>query len=67
MRRQDQQVGTSFQIDPNDPASFVFFTDNAAEGESFGLEADIRWFGTDQLELYASLGLLYTEFDEFVT
>lgn len=66
-RRQDQQVGTSFQIDPNDPASFVFFTDNAAEGESFGLEADIRWFGTEQLELYASLGLLYTEFDEFLT
>jgi outer membrane receptor protein involved in Fe transport len=65
--RQDQQVETSFQIDPNDPASFVFFTDNAAEGESYGLEADLRWFATDQLELYANLGLLRATFDEFVT
>ena len=65
--RDDQQVETSFQIDPNDPASFVFFTDNAAEGETFGLEADVRYTATDRLELFANLGLLVAEFDEFVT
>jgi outer membrane receptor protein involved in Fe transport len=65
--REDQQVETSFQIDPNDPASFVFFTDNAAEGETFGLEADARWLATDRFELYANLGLLDATFNEFVT
>jgi outer membrane receptor protein involved in Fe transport len=65
--REDQQVETSFQIDPNDPASFVFFTDNAAEGETVGLEADLRWLPTDQLELYANAGLLKATFNDFVT
>ncbi|MDH4073975.1 MAG: TonB-dependent receptor plug domain-containing protein, partial [Gammaproteobacteria bacterium] len=65
--RDDQQVETSFQIDPNDPASFVFYTDNAAQGETWGIEADVRWFATEQLEFYASLGLLRATFDEFVT
>ena len=65
--RKDQQVETSFQIDPNDPASFVFFTDNAAEGRSVGLEADVRWLPSDAIELYVTVGLLDAEFDQFVT
>jgi len=65
--RKDQQVETSFQLDPNDPASFVFFTDNAAEGRTLGLEADVRWYPNDDLEFYATIGLLNAEFDEFVT
>lgn len=65
--RNDQQVETSFQLNPNDPASFVFFTDNAAKGRTIGLEADLRWFVNDALELNATLGLLQAEFDEFVT
>ena len=65
--RRDQQVETSFQLDPNDPVSFVFFTDNAAEGETLGLEIETRWFPTDETELYANIGLLDAEFDEFVT
>ena len=65
--RQDQQVETSFQMDPTDPASFVFFTDNAAEGRNVGFEADLRWFPSDELEIYVNLGLLNARFDEFVT
>ena len=65
--RQDQQVETSFQVDPNDPASFVFFTDNAAEGETLGLEVDMRYLPTERFEIYANLGLLVAEFDDFVT
>jgi len=65
--RNDQQAETSFQIDPNDPASFVFFTDNAAKGRTLGLEADIRWFPNDSWEVYGNIGLLNAEFDEFVT
>jgi outer membrane receptor protein involved in Fe transport len=66
-RREDQQVRTSFQIDPGDPTSFVFFTDNAAEGETLGLEADLHWAPDPAWELYATVGLLEAEFVEFVT
>lgn len=66
-RRDDQQVRTSFQLVPNDPASFVFFTDNAAQGKTYGFESDIRWFVGEAWELYANIGLLDATFDEFVT
>jgi iron complex outermembrane recepter protein len=66
-RREDQQVRTSVQLNPADPASFVFFTDNAAEGKSVGAEAELRWLPSESWELYASLGLLDAEFDDFVT
>ena len=66
-RRDDQQVRTSFQLDPGDPASFVFFTDNAAEGKTLGLEAELRWFPNEVWELYATLGLLDATFDKFET
>ena len=65
--RKDQQVETSFQIDPNDPASFVFFTDNAAEGRNFGFETDLSWFPSEAFEIYLNLGLLNATFDEFIT
>jgi iron complex outermembrane receptor protein len=66
-RRDDQQVRTSFQLVPGDPASFVFFTDNAAKGRTLGLEAELRWAIGDTLDLYANVGLLNAEFEEFVT
>jgi outer membrane receptor protein involved in Fe transport len=66
-RRDDQQVRTSQQLNPNDPASFVFFTDNAAKGESYGFEADLNWTPTDSLSLFATIGLLDASFDAFVT
>ena len=66
-QRDEQQVRTSFQIDPGDPASFVFFTDNAAEGDTLGLEADVRWLPNDSWEVYATIGLLDATFDKFVT
>ncbi|MBT8092615.1 MAG: TonB-dependent receptor [Gammaproteobacteria bacterium] len=64
--RDDQQVRTSLQLVPGDPASFVFFTDNAATGKTLGLEADMRWLVSDAWELYANFGLLDASFDEFV-
>ncbi|MFQ6005117.1 MAG: TonB-dependent receptor [Woeseia sp.] len=65
--RDSQQVRTSFQLDPNDPLSFVFFTDNAAQGRTIGLEADLTWQPNDAWQVYANLGLLRAEFDEFIT
>ena len=65
--REDQQVQTSFQIDPNDPVSFVFFTDNATGSKSVGLEAELRVTPNDRWQYYVNVGLLDTEFDAFVT
>ena len=66
-RREDQQVRTSFQLIPGDPASFVFFTDNAAEGRTLGLEAEFRWSVSETLVIHANAGLLDAVFEEFVT
>ena len=63
--RRDQQVRSSFQQLPNDPSSFVFFTDNAARGSNIGLEAELRWLPAEAWEFYASIGLLDATFDEY--
>lgn len=62
-QRDNQQVRTSLQLTPGDPASFVFFTDNIAKGEMTGAEADVHWFASDALQLYANIGLLDASFD----
>ncbi len=66
-RHDDQQVRSSFQLVPNDPASFVFFTDNAATGRSIGAESELAWTAGESWRWYLSVGLLRAEFDEFVT
>lgn len=66
-KRRDQQVRTSLQEVAGDPTTFVFFTDNAAEGSALGLEADLRWLPNEAWELYANIGLLRAEFDDFQT
>jgi outer membrane cobalamin receptor len=60
MHRADQQVSTSFQLDAGDPLSFIYLTDNAARGVSYGLEASGGWAATPALRLEGSLGLLGT-------
>ena len=68
-RREDQQVRASFQLVPNDPASFGFATINIDGGRTYGAETDLRWAIASAFEIYASLGLLYGGFpgsvDEF--
>ncbi|MEJ2602594.1 MAG: TonB-dependent receptor [Gammaproteobacteria bacterium] len=66
-RRDDQQIGTSRQLVPGDPSSFIFFTDNAASGRSIGLEGEVRWTPRPDWKLYARLGLLRAEFDDYAT
>ncbi|MDJ0749720.1 MAG: TonB-dependent receptor [Woeseiaceae bacterium] len=61
--REDQQVRSSFQLVPNDPASFGFATVNVDGARNYGVETDLRWFATDTVELYANVGLLYGGFD----
>ena len=55
--RVDGQVRLSFQLNPNDPASFGFATVNA-DGSTLGLETEVRWTPTEAWDLYATLGLI---------
>lgn len=64
-RRDDQQVRTSFQVDPGDPASFIFITGNAAEGKTLGAEVEAQYFASDAVTLWLAVGLLNAEFDEY--
>ncbi|RPI12505.1 MAG: TonB-dependent receptor, partial [Lysobacterales bacterium] len=65
MWRESQQVATSFQLDPGDPLSYVFYTDNAARGRNAGVEASATWRAADDLRLGATLGLLHTEYVDY--
>jgi iron complex outermembrane recepter protein len=65
MWRDDQQVATSFQVDPGDPLSYIFLTDNAANGRNYGLEAEMVWRPVDSLRLAGTLGLLHTEYIDY--
>jgi outer membrane receptor protein involved in Fe transport len=65
MRRSEQQVSTSFQVDPGDPLSFIFITDNAARGTNYGLEGTLSWQPSDGWLLGGSAGLLRTEYLDY--
>ncbi|MCG8370828.1 MAG: TonB-dependent receptor, partial [Proteobacteria bacterium] len=60
--REDQQVRASFQLVPNDPASFGFATVNIDGGTTWGVEADLRWAAAETIDVYASVGLLHGGF-----
>jgi len=60
--REDQQVRASFQLVPNDPASFGFATVNIDGGRTWGGEAELEWRLAEGLELYANAGLLFGGF-----
>jgi outer membrane receptor protein involved in Fe transport len=63
-RHENAQVRTSFQLNPGDPTSFGFVTINVEESSALGLEADVRWLPADNWMLYATLGLIDTEFKD---
>lgn len=65
MRRSDQQVSTSAQLDPGDPLSFIYLTDNAARGANYGLETSVYRRLTPSWSIGAALGVLRTRFDEY--
>lgn len=65
--REDQQARASFQLVPNDPASFGFATINIDGGRTYGAEADLRWQATSEVDVYASVGLLRGGFPDTVT
>ncbi len=62
MRRQNMQAYTSQQLDPSNPATFVFFTQNIAQGENYGLEIEAQWQLDPRWRLSGSAGLLRTRY-----
>jgi len=64
-RREHQQVATSIQLDPEDPLSFLYLTDNAASGEAWGVEGSARKQVTAQLELSSTLSLMRSRYLDY--
>jgi len=63
--RRDQQVETSTQLEPGNPTTFVFLTDNAGRGWNAGIEASASWQATRSVRLDGALAWLETEIVEF--
>jgi len=64
-RRTDVHIRTGEQLDPSDPNSYVFFTDNASRGYNYGVESSLRWDLTPQWQVDGSLGLLRTRYQDY--
>jgi iron complex outermembrane receptor protein len=64
--RRNVQVRTGEQLDPNDPNTYVFFTDNASGGYNYGLESSLRWRVSERWEFGGSLGVLRTRYLDYM-
>lgn len=49
------------------PCSFTDFTANSANGRNYGLELELDWSVNDAVTMWGTLGLLDSEFDEFLS
>ncbi|MER2491401.1 TonB-dependent receptor [Catenovulum sediminis] len=59
MDREDIQLNKYFEVERADGSTeFISFTRNAQGGYSTGLEAELNWYASDVLHLYASFGQL---------
>ncbi len=68
MDRTDMQVKSAKTITNDDHSTdFIEYLGNAASGNNLGLELDAAWQLNDTLGIYGSLGLLDTEFNDFIT
>jgi len=67
--RDDVQTDQSLVLPidgPDCPCQFVDFETNATAAQSYGLEAELNWRVNRAFELFASLGLLESQFDDFL-
>ena len=67
MWREDVQINTSIVRErPDGSSEFIDFTGNGARGSNAGVELEFNARVTDHLTLYGSIGLLDTEFRNYV-
>jgi iron complex outermembrane receptor protein len=64
-KRKNQQISTSYQLDPQDPLSFIYITDNASEGMNNGIETEWSIDISERVSSKISLGLLDAEFKNY--
>ncbi len=67
MNREDVQIDSSIVLVRADGSSeFIGFIGNAAEGVNQGIEAEVNWFASERLEFGASLGVLGSEYENYI-
>ena len=67
MDRTDVQVRSSKTVVREDGSSeFISYLGNAATGSNKGIEIEANWQYNDIVDFYGSLGLLETEFSDFI-
>lgn len=67
MDRTEMQVSTSkVIINPGGGTEFISYLGNATSGSNYGVEIESAWTISDYVNVYGSLGLLKTKFDEFI-
>ena len=67
MQRDDIQISTSTTRPVGGGAvEFIVYTGNAAEGYNQGLELEAEFDATDDLTLFANVGLLDSEYEDYV-
>ena len=67
MFRDNVQVSTSvIRVRSDGSAEFIEYTGNGAQGDNYGIEAELHYRPLPQLDLFGSLGLLASQYDNFV-
>jgi len=62
MRRHDMQVYLSEQLQQNNPLNYVFYTQNASNGENYGFEGEATYRLTSRWQLSGGVSLLRTRY-----
>src|SRR6202035_1732300 len=62
MRRQNMQVYLSEQLQQNNPLDYVFYTQNASNGENYGLEGEAAYRQGGRWQFSGSASLLPTRY-----
>ena len=66
MDRDDMQVNSSRVSKEGNGTEFVSYLGNATSGSNYGAEIESAWTINDYVNVYGSLGLLETEFNDFI-
>jgi iron complex outermembrane recepter protein len=61
-RRQNMQVYLSEQLQQNNPLAYVFYTQNASQGENYGVEAELAYRTGRRWQISGSASLLHTRY-----
>lgn len=63
--RDDVQVETSFQDNPNDPSSYTFYTDNGTSGYVYGFESETSFKANNSLIFFLNSSLLKSAYNNY--